>query len=811
MAGKYNVEVYWHNILVGTFTDFQIAGDIAGYVLDLDIYHVTFSASDSRSAPVASGSLSVTNSASGDLLGSGVTDPDGDVELRLPVSSIDISLIWDEVEVYSASEVAVDSDGVIVLDADVFYAEFTALDAAGEPVEDATVSLFAGGVKRYSGTTDADGGADFRVPGASYDVKVQWQRIAVGSVTGMVIDADVEKDLSLRIYHVTFQVSDSAGVAVTGASVRVDRAATGDILATGLTDDSGGTSAVLPGTDADITVTWRSREVYSLTGYTIDSNHELNISANVFYLAFVLSDSRGGPLGEAQLTASSPLTGEVLDSGSAAGDGTLVLRLPAGPAGLEARWAGHLVYNGSLEVTADIGAQDPMMISCRVYHLTFSAVDSRDSPLEDALVTVTTVDGETFMASVTADAAGEGSVRLPAGDFAIGVEWMGSPVYGDPQVTISTDVDPFTLECDVYYLDMTALDDMDAPVADAYLDVTGGAGLPDAAGATGPAGDFGVRLPAGVYDINVEWAGMPVAGEDGLDLSADISLTLDCAVYYLNVSAVDDRSAALEGAWVSLSMVGGGDVSGSEKTGSGGLAGFRLPGGAYAITIGWMGVTVYTEGDHDLNGTHTLDASCAVHYLAVTAVDSASDPVKGLTVTVTGSGNGIVAHQETDGEGACEFRLPAGTYAVTARLQDTVSYQEIDQERSQDVQLTSSQEVELKYSDYPPEYTSTPEFRATMTSVSLLLVILVMLAVFLLSRRRKKAKATGEEAGDADGDADGDVDGDDKGKNGTEAKAGESETGARPKRPAPAPADLVKKSLPDGDADKPDDGDGEEK
>jgi hypothetical protein len=92
--------------------------------------------------------------------------------------------------------------------------------------------------------------------------------------------------------------------------------------------------------------------------------------------------------------------------------------------------------------------------------------------------------------------------------------------------------------------------------------------------------------------------------------------------------------------------------------------------------------------------------------------------------------------------------LPEGTYQVRARLQDTVSYQEVDQELSEEVRLDADERVELEFTESTPEFTSTPQFYAVALPLGAMGALLALLLVALLVMRRKgRRDDAGEEEG----------------------------------------------------------------
>jgi hypothetical protein len=142
------------------------------------------------------------------------------------------------------------------------------------------------------------------------------------------------------------------------------------------------------------------------------------------------------------------------------------------------------------------------------------------------------------------------------------------------------------------------------------------------------------------------------------------------------------------------------------------------------------------------DGTSTF--ATRVSHLTVTAVDRVDRPIPGVIAAVETEVPGFGTLLEfTDGNGTAEFRLPAGSYHITARLITTFQLTPIDMSVEDDVTLTDADvPLTLRLTEYEPPIYATNAFL-----FGLLVAILVaafIAFVYLRYHRRKKKETPSE-------------------------------------------------------------------
>ena len=143
---------------------------------------------------------------------------------------------------------------------------------------------------------------------------------------------------------------------------------------------------------------------------------------------------------------------------------------------------------------------------------------------------------------------------------------------------------------------------------------------------------------------------------------------------------------------------------------------------------------IYSETAHDINKNEELTADCDVFYLLIRSEDGDGSSISEVEIIVRSDDGGINIAGSTDGNGTIEFRLPGGHYLIEARLKRTDMLKDIDLFEEEEVDLTSSTEVEISFPDYPSSLFSTPLFYAVILPIMLLLLI-IALVIYFYTRR----------------------------------------------------------------------------
>jgi hypothetical protein len=223
----------------------------------------------------------------------------------------------------------------------------------------------------------------------------------------------------------------------------------------------------------------------------------------------------------------------------------------------ETGWADLKVFgNGTLivywhavavnESWVDVTAVSSLEVACDVYYPELIVLDSVGEPLPSAAVFFSYPDGEQLPAMVS-DLDGSAGVidQVPATEAPVSVWWRGSLVFDG---TVAVDHNgPTYVMCEVYYLSVLVTDYEGTiiPMASvAWIDSESHILIDSRF--VNETGWAVARLPVGSYDIEVYWFGALV-NQTTTTLTENKEITVECAVSYLTVYAVDSNGKALDG------------------------------------------------------------------------------------------------------------------------------------------------------------------------------------------------------------------------------------------------------------------------
>ena len=280
----------------------------------------------------------------------------------------------------------------------------------------------------------------------------------------------------------------------------------------------------------------------------------------------------------------------------------------------ETGWADLKVFgNGTITVYwhavvvneswVDVTNVSSLEVACDVYYPELIILDSMAEPLPSAAVFFSYPDG-TLLPAIVSDMNGSTGVidQVPVGESMVSVWWRGSLVFNG-SVTVdhngATDV-----SCEVYYLSVLVTDFAGTiiPMANvAWLNAESHI-LIDAR-FVNETGWAVARLPVGTYDIEVYWFGALV-NQTSAALTENTEITVQCAVSYLTVYAVDSDGTALDGVEVVI-YDSTGDAIAYGVTADGEV-GFWLPDQTvtvegHLVDVYLMtGVSQYTETEVDI-------------------------------------------------------------------------------------------------------------------------------------------------------------------------------------------------------------------
>jgi hypothetical protein len=583
-------------------------------VLTASVYYARYHLVDSRAAPVEGASVTISNASTGRIMGSPVSDADGNITLRVPEGIYDVLIVWQETEVFQAVR-AVDSNDPAVLVVAIFYVDLHVQDTTNVALAGAMVTFTNATTGRSMGSrvTDAGGNVSYRVPVGTYTLVITWEEASVHESLETV-DADRALLVTASVYYADLRVVDTTDEALSGAQVTVTNVGTGRIMGSRTTDADGRALLRLPMDNYTVLVVWQETVVYNVTS-VLDINDLQTIVAYVFYATIDVVDSQDAPLSAAFVTLTNSTSGRPMGDRITAGDGRVVLRLPGALYDVEILWQDIIVHQGTILVDTN----DPFTIQVMVYYPTFNLADARGEPLEGALVTVTMVSNNRIFGSLLSDAQGSTTFHIPVGTYDITIVWMDTVVYQATHVI--EDNEPHDLAVMVYYHSFEVVDSREVPVEGALVTMVQDDGGELSTSLVTPAtGEVTFRLPVGTYMATIVW--MDTIVHEAVyvaDDNADHYIVAD--VFYVLFRAQDSREVGLEHAQIVVTNSTTQRAMGGHTASPEGETTYRLPIGEYEVEVRWQQSLVYLDTWFvDADATDILE--CWVYYVGYHVVDA---------------------------------------------------------------------------------------------------------------------------------------------------------------------------------------------
>ena len=602
--GTFYLETRWNTVVVNR-TEIDVFENIEEFQLHLDIYYVDFHIIDSRDEPLSGSTLYVHKNGNGRILGSGIADGNGDLTLRLPGTSVELTVYWDEVQVYYESGYMVNANTERDIEARVYYMEVHTVDKTQASVADSRIYLITNNTSiKYRDITDSEGMTTFRLPAQSYDMEIYWKNVMVYE-DSFTIDQDMESTSVLNIYQVTYFAVDSRSNPVFSAQVVVFNNQTGEMINTGITSLDGSKTMRVPGISVDIFAYTMGIGIYEEYDCLVNENINKTLECDIFYISFLALDSADVPIMNATISAFNPITGGSLDYGSTDADGLVTLRLPGTTVDVKAEWLQRPIFSGEMDIIGDMSPDDPVVLDCTVYYVNAEVIDSDEIPVMDAHITI--FNTGLVIESVITDEKGAQTLRLPAGTYPLTINWNGVEVFSS-EVKVSGD-DDWTLEVAIFHLDITVLDADDIPVEKAQvtafnLDYTS----IGSTSATDNQGGTHFRLSVGRYRISVRWKDKPTAMIEEMDLNSSEDITINAYIYYLTVVATSKKGDPIPDVEIHVydeDMI----INSGILTDENGTAVFRLPKDDYLIDAYLKKTENFKRLEFTENESLTLDSS----------------------------------------------------------------------------------------------------------------------------------------------------------------------------------------------------------
>ena len=452
---------------------------------------------------------------------------------------------------------------------------------------------------------------------------------------------------------VTVSVVDGAGVPLEGALVSLYR---WDLP----TDATGNVTMFVPNGTHLLTVWWQDVAV-NTTSLLVNGPATVNVTADVWSPTFTVVDDQLAPVADAVVFVVHPNGTQLPGFWRTDAQGAFSLaRMAGGDYQLRVLWRGVDVFNGAVSVHA----AGPFVVGAQVYTLRFEVVDNLGSPLELAQVVVANSSTGLVADSRLTDLDGNATSRLPVGAYDIVVYWRNELVFDGLVGYLLDSSDTLVLNARVYTISINVVDSLGTTLDGAFIIMTAVTSqyVLDS-GYTDLNGDFGARTPGGGFDLAVYWRDILVNLTLGHTVTGDVELQVVAAVFWVDVSVLDDHGAPVAGALVTFTHSSG-QGFGTEIANAAGAAEARLPVGLYAVDVVWEQSPVYGDA-HVIDASGPLVLSVAVYYLDMRMLDSKDVPLGNATVELWNSTTGrYMARDFTPGSGMVTFRLPAGAYSV---------------------------------------------------------------------------------------------------------------------------------------------------
>jgi uncharacterized protein (DUF736 family) len=667
-GGTYRLSILWMGVEV--FNDTIDLTSEGPYRVTLKVYHLDVDIQDEVGDGIALAQVVITNSTTGIVADSKVTNLTGIAPTKLPIGSYDFVVYWRNVVVFdSLTDYLVDYSGTLVLRARIFAINLTVVDAMDLPLENArvVVGFSASNEVHDFGTTDANGELVTKIPQGYYDFWVYWKDILVNTTEDLWVDGSGDHTVHCAVFWVTLTVVDSRDAPVSNAIVTSIHEGGQDFGTIG-TDGNGNVSYRFAGGDYDITVSWQEAVVYDAI-VAISSNNPIVLRAAIFYLDLTVVDTMDVPVEGGLVTVTNVTTTRGMGAHSTDNAGNTTYRLPIGDYEISIVWQEANVFTGQRRLDVDIQE----VIVAAIYYLNLQVVDSRAIPIEAALVTVTNDSTGRIMGSPNTDAMGNITLRMPMGEYNIRIMWQETVVHEDVRTLDSNE--PVILMVAVYYMDIHVMDTLDVPLEGAIVTFwNSSTGRSMGSQGIGADGNASYRTPVGEYELEVVWV-EAIVWQSHESMFSDRSIIIVAQVYYAFIQVVDTTDEPLANAQLTVTHPVTGRIMGSQTTDANGNATFRLPMDNYTINVVWAETVVY-DAEREVASNEPLKLVASVYYAELNIVDSLEAALEAALVTFTNTTSGREMGEHTTGDdGIVIFRLPMGIYRLRVVWKEAVVYE----------------------------------------------------------------------------------------------------------------------------------------
>ncbi len=273
-GGRYDLTVLWTGKVVAEKTfDIQLSGN---YLVSASVYYVDFTAVDADGVVVENALVTVFEPAFGTIVESRLTNLQGKLVSRVPLGDYEVRASWFGIPVLAGQSLSVSGDVEMTLSLSILSTEFIPVDSRGISLEDAAVSISAGGFTRISNTLSG-GSVTLRVPIGDYSITVMWHGVTVFDALQTVDGTVGTIQLPADVFYLTLTVRDARGSPLTGAFVTILR--DGETVGAGSTDAEGKAEFRLPAGTYRVQVSYRTTHL--LTQISTDAEASADVSQDL--------------------------------------------------------------------------------------------------------------------------------------------------------------------------------------------------------------------------------------------------------------------------------------------------------------------------------------------------------------------------------------------------------------------------------------------------------------------------------------------------------------------------------------------------
>jgi len=717
----YNIEIYWKDSVV--YDDTHLINSSTTKQLNAEVYHIDVNVYDTLDKSLEEAKLTAVYSPTGRTVTTTSTDANGSTTIRLASGEHRFLGSWKGIQVINKSMSISSNDDTLDFQASVYHLEIKAIDNTTDQgiISNSSVSVNIDGEVIDTGSTSANGIYTSRLPGAEVDITIYWRGIEVYTSKDVQVSGNEQFEARCDVYYLDVKTLDSRNDTIQNALINVYN--NGEYITNGTTNVFGMEKVRLPVEDYTLTVDWKGVKVGEKT-FNIEDKRDSNsvvVNCDVYYIDLKIKDQMNESLSEA--TIESYLDGNIMFSYQSDENGNLTFRLPSETFTLVTNWKDIEVNETIVSLTKD----QQLTIHTSVYHVDLRPLDSHNNTINNAQIEIF-YDNKSYSSGRTND-QGILSIMIPEEVYRLRAEWQGVEIYESHKNISDNGLLNFTTE--VYYLTLSGVDVQDKTVNNMAVSVYHGSLMEgqDLMTTVDIEEEKSIRVPAGDIELSAQWRGFKVA-EDTVDVTGDSQDILACEIYYLDISVVDSEDKYLDGANLILKD-NKGEVFTTAATEEGAAAS-RLPTEDWEINVYWNEEMVGQETVQSLTSQSEIKITTDVHYIRL-KIKGNEGGIKGVQVTLMDKNSVSLMTNKTSSNGSIVFsQVPEGDYSIKANLKKTQLMTDIDKEKTKNVTLDSSQDIEIKFNDYPkPVYTTNLFF-------SILLAIAVMAVGSVLVARKKE-------------------------------------------------------------------------